>query len=102
MTPFLAAGDVLINPALLAYAVVDADTEGQQVRLGFSGSTPEEPWELVVRGVEVLRASMAPHACRIPRLRRAFLSAQPSREHPCAALPHSQLTNDPTSSLDFR
>jgi hypothetical protein len=52
MSTFLAAGDVLINPALLAYAVVDADTEGQKVRLGFSGSTTEEPWELVVQGVE--------------------------------------------------
>ncbi len=38
MKPFLAAGDVLINPALLAFALVETDSEGPRVHLGFSGA----------------------------------------------------------------
>jgi hypothetical protein len=34
---FIAAGDILINPALLAYATVQADSEGMALCLGFAG-----------------------------------------------------------------
>ena len=47
---FLAAGDVLINPALIAYATVETDTEGYRLRLGFAGPTGTP--EIVVEGLE--------------------------------------------------
>jgi hypothetical protein len=47
---FLAAGDVLINPALIAYATVETDTEGYRLRLGFAGPTGAP--EIVVDGFE--------------------------------------------------
>ncbi|MDR3637700.1 MAG: hypothetical protein P4L84_28090, partial [Isosphaeraceae bacterium] len=44
MTTLLEAGGVLINPAALHYAVVETDSEGLGLRLGFaeSGGTPGE------------------------------------------------------------
>ena len=37
MKTFLAAGDILLNPELLAYAVIETDSDGPSVRLGFTG-----------------------------------------------------------------
>jgi len=45
---FLAIGDYLINPALVAYAVV----EGPQLRLGFAPGAREGPGELRLHGEE--------------------------------------------------
>jgi hypothetical protein len=47
---FLAAGDVLINPAVIAYATIETDTEGYRLRLGFAG--PAVTPEIVVDGFE--------------------------------------------------
>jgi len=52
MKPFLAAGDLLINPGLLAYAVVETDTEGPQLRLGFTGPAGSTPGEILLSGLE--------------------------------------------------
>src|SRR5207248_2419784 len=37
---FLAVGDLLINPNLLAYAAVEGDAEEPKLRLAFSSSAP--------------------------------------------------------------
>ena len=50
--PFLAAGDLLINPGLLAYAVVETDTEGPHLRLGFTGPAASTPGEILLSGLE--------------------------------------------------
>jgi hypothetical protein len=68
---FLAAGDVLINPALLAYATVETDTDGQQVRLGFAGVAGGMPGELTLRGLE------ARSVLRWLRTRAEFLDSGP-------------------------
>ena len=63
MKPFLAAGDLLIDPGLLAYAVVETDTEGPQLRLGFTGPAGSTPGEILLSGLEarsVLRCGSAP------------------------------------------
>jgi hypothetical protein len=52
MKTFLAAGDVLINPSLLAYAAVDTDTEGPQLRLGFAGQAGSAHCEVKLTGLE--------------------------------------------------
>ena len=52
MKTFLAAGDVLLNPDLLAYAVIEADSEGQTVRLGFTGLAGVAPSEMRLSGPE--------------------------------------------------
>jgi len=52
MKPFLAAGDLLINPGLLVYAVVETDTEGPQLRLGFTGPAGSTPGEILLRSLE--------------------------------------------------
>ncbi len=52
MKPFLAAGEVLINPSLLAFAVVETDSEGPAVRLVFAGSAGDSPLELALSGLE--------------------------------------------------
>lgn len=52
MKNFLAAGDVLINPALLAYASVETDSDGIQLRLGFAGPSNSGPRELRLAGPE--------------------------------------------------
>jgi hypothetical protein len=52
MKIFLAAGDVLINPALLAYAVVDTDSDGTQLRLGFAGQAGSAQTEVRLAGLE--------------------------------------------------
>lgn len=49
---FLAAGDTLINPALLAYASVETDSDGIQVRLGFAGGPAGAASELKLQGLE--------------------------------------------------
>lgn len=36
MQPFLAVGDILINPSLLAYAVVEGDASELRLRLAFA------------------------------------------------------------------
>lgn len=52
MKTFLAAGDVLLNTTLLAYAVVEIDSEGHQLRLGFVGAPGVEPSEVLLTGPE--------------------------------------------------
>jgi hypothetical protein len=52
MKTFLAAGDILLNPELLAYAVIETDSEGQQVRLGFTGLAGAAPSEMLLTGLE--------------------------------------------------
>jgi hypothetical protein len=52
MKSFLAAGDVLLNPQLLAYAVVENDSEGQQLRLGLVGTAGGGPSEMLLTGLE--------------------------------------------------
>jgi hypothetical protein len=52
MKTFLAAGDVLLNPDLLAYAVIETDSEGQSVRLGFTGLAGAAPSEMLLSGPE--------------------------------------------------
>src|SRR6185312_8797599 len=52
MKGFLAAGDVLINPALLAYAAVETDSDGLQLRLGFAGQAGAPQCELRLEGLE--------------------------------------------------
>jgi hypothetical protein len=52
MKTFLAAGDVLINPSLLAYAAVDTDSEGPQLRLGFAGQAGSTHYEVRLTGLE--------------------------------------------------
>ncbi len=52
MKGFLAAGDVLINPALLAYAAVETDSEGLQLRLGFAGQAGAPQCEIRLKGLE--------------------------------------------------
>lgn len=49
---FLAAGDVVINPALIAYAAVETDSEGPQLRLGFAGQGGVPDAEVVLAGIE--------------------------------------------------
>ncbi len=50
--PFLAAGDLVINPGLLAYAVVETDTEGPHLRLGFTSPASSTPGEILLSGLE--------------------------------------------------
>jgi hypothetical protein len=77
MKTFLAAGDVLINPSLLAYAAVDTDSEGPQLRLGFAGQAGSTHYEVRLTGLEArsvlrwLRTTRGPtHSAAIgPRAR---------------------------------
>jgi hypothetical protein len=48
---FIAAGDVLINPALVAYATVQSDTEGVTLCLGFAGQVGGAQ-EIRLKGLE--------------------------------------------------
>jgi hypothetical protein len=48
----LAAGDVFLDPALLAYAIVETDSEGPQLRLGFARSADASPCEIRLTGLE--------------------------------------------------
>ena len=52
MKKFLAAGDILINTDLLEYAVVQTDTEGPKIRLGFKAAAGKNPSEVLVEGFE--------------------------------------------------
>lgn len=56
---FLSVGDTLINPDLLAYAVVDGDgPDGPELRLGFASQAGGRERDLLVRGEpagEILR-----------------------------------------------
>jgi hypothetical protein len=52
MKGFLAAGDVLINPALLAYAAVETDSDGLRLRLGFAGQANSPQCEIRLEGLE--------------------------------------------------
>lgn len=61
---FLAVGDYLINPELLAYAV----SEGRQLRLGFAQQAPDSQGELQIDGEE------AREVLRWLRLNAVFLS----------------------------
>jgi hypothetical protein len=49
---FLAAGDVVINPSQIAYASIETNTEGIQLRLGFAGLSGAPGAELVLEGIE--------------------------------------------------
>jgi hypothetical protein len=80
---FLAAGNVLINPALIAYAAVETDSEGYRLRLGFAG--PTDPPEILVQGIE------ARTILRWLRQHAEFLDAgTPPR--PMAGTPRSHLS----------
>lgn len=52
MKTFLSAGDVLINPSLVAYAFVEVNSEGPRLRLGFSGRDGDADGELQLTGLE--------------------------------------------------
>jgi hypothetical protein len=52
MKPFLASGDFLFNPSLLSYAVVETDTEGLNLRLGFLGTADAAASEVRLGGLE--------------------------------------------------
>ena len=52
MKTFLAVGDILLNPELLAYAVIETDSEGPSVRLGFTGPAGVAPNEMLLSGLE--------------------------------------------------
>jgi hypothetical protein len=52
MKTFLAAGDVFLNDEMLAYAVIETDSEGLRLRLGFTGTAAAEPREILVTGSE--------------------------------------------------
>ena len=52
MKTFLAAGDILLNPELLAYAVIETDSDGPSVRLGFTGLAGVAPNEMLLSGLE--------------------------------------------------
>jgi hypothetical protein len=52
MKNFLATGDVLLNPELLAYAVIETDSEGQRVRLGCTGLAGVALNEMLLSGLE--------------------------------------------------
>lgn len=52
MKTFIAAGDVLINPSLLAYVNVETDSDGTQLRLGFAGQSGGVPAEVRLEGLE--------------------------------------------------
>jgi hypothetical protein len=52
MARYLAAGDVLINPDLLAYAVVETDSDGLQLRLGLLAPGGGSPSEVRLGGLE--------------------------------------------------
>ncbi len=51
-TSFLAVGDYLFNPELLAYAIVENDREEPQLRLGFAAASPDSGGELRLAGEE--------------------------------------------------
>ncbi len=68
---FLSVGDTLINPDLLAYAVVDGDgPEGPELRLGFASHSGGRGGDLLVRG------ESAGEILRWLRLNSDFLSKQ--------------------------
>lgn len=52
MKGFLAAGDVLINPSLLAYAAVETDSDGLRLRLGFASQAGAPQCEIRLDGPE--------------------------------------------------
>ncbi|WP_422927149.1 hypothetical protein [Singulisphaera sp. PoT] len=55
MSRFLSAGDVLINPDTLTYAIVETDSEGLHLRLGFKqgeATSPAPAGELRLTGLE--------------------------------------------------
>jgi hypothetical protein len=49
---FLAAGDVVINPAQITYAAIATDTDGLGLRLGFAGPSGTTGAELILQGIE--------------------------------------------------
>jgi hypothetical protein len=82
MKTFLAAGEYLINPALLAYAVTETDSEGLQLRLGFAGSVGAAPVEVLLKGLE------ARSVLRWLRTHAEFLDAgSPSIRRDCTPSP---------------
>ena len=52
MKTFLAAGDLLLNRELLAYVVIETDSEGQWLRLGLTGRAGAGPSEMLLTGPE--------------------------------------------------
>jgi hypothetical protein len=82
---FLAVGDYLINPELLAYAVLEPGSTEPRLRLGFSTRVADQEGELELTG------DVAREVLRWLRLNATFLStgggfgstglsAQPARE----------------------
>ena len=65
---FLAFGDYLINPDLLAYAIVENDGAEPRLRLGFAASFPDSRGELRLAGEE------AREVLRWLRLNATFLT----------------------------
>ncbi len=89
MKTFLAAGDILLNPELLAYAVIETDSEGQRVRLGFTGLAGAAPSEMLLSGLE------ARSVLRWLRTNAEFLDAGgPSFRRPEARGPIMGWTSD--------
>jgi hypothetical protein len=65
---FLAIGDYLINPELLAYAILEGEAEALELRLGFASPAAGLGRELRLTGEE------ARHLVRWLRLNAAFLT----------------------------
>jgi hypothetical protein len=79
---FLAAGDVLVNPALIAYANVETDSEGVRLRLGFAGQAGIPQSELELHGLE------ARSVLRWLRTHAEFLDSGPSPGYAARAQSH--------------
>src|SRR5271165_459849 len=65
---FLAVGDHLINPELLAYAVLENDKPEPRLRLGFAAQIPGEGNEISLQGEDAIEL------LRWLRLNAAFLT----------------------------
>ncbi len=83
---FLAVGDYLFNPELLAYVVVESDRAEPRLRLGFAASSPNAGGELWLAGEEareVLRwlRLNATHLTRGGAFGSVGRSAEPAVDH---------------------
>lgn len=91
---FLAAGDVLINPALIAYAAVETDSEGAHLRLGFAGQAGTPQAEVVLEGLE------ARSILRWLRGNAEFLDSGPPRPASSAARPRLLREPEPVGATE--
>jgi hypothetical protein len=67
--PYLAVGDYLINPQLLAYAILERDTPDAQLRVGFASRVSADATELTLNGDD------AKELLRWLRLNATFLTS---------------------------